>query len=134
MHNRTLAFILLASFVGASGCDKPQRETRPATGSEEHFSLLLEHSSAGWAAHCESGCSWKDVTMQCANCKVRVDADGIHNSNVPLTSRGFAFVLDDSNGLSAHAVQGARWQDLSWGCATAVCRCQINEEGVHVPA
>jgi hypothetical protein len=58
----------------------------------------------------------------------------MHNGNVPLTSRGFAFVLDDSNGLSAHALQGARWLNLSWGCATAVCRCQINEEGVHVPA
>ena len=75
--------------------------------------------------------------MQCTNCKVKVDADGIigvHKGDVLTTSRGFAFVLDDSNGLSAHAVRGTHWVDLSWGCAAAVCRAQLNEQGVHVPA
>ena len=134
MRNRVLAFMFFAGFVAISSCHKPQPEARPATGAEQHFSLLLEHSPTGWAAHCESGCSWKDVTMQCINCKVTVDADGMYNGTAPVTSRGFAFVLDDSNGLSAHGVRGVRWVDLSWGCAGAVCRARISEEGVHVPA
>ena len=44
--------------------------------------------------------------MQCTNCKVKVDPDGIigvHKGDALTASRGFAFVLDDSNGLSAHA-------------------------------
>ncbi|MFL5613045.1 MAG: hypothetical protein ACJ796_05230 [Gemmatimonadaceae bacterium] len=110
----------------------PPADTRPASGSEEHFSLVLDHSPTGWAAHCESGCSWKDVTLQCTNCKVSIDADGMYGSDLPARSRGFAFVLDDSNGLSAHGVRGTRWANLSWGCTTAVCRSRINEEGVHV--
>jgi len=134
MTNRSLVSMLLACLIGAVGCHKTQPETQLRSGPEQHFSLSVEHSPAGWAAHCESGCSWKDVTIQCTNCRVRVDADGMYNGNVPMTSRGFAFVLDDNNGLSAHGVQGVRWQDLSWGCATAVCRCRLNEEGVHVAA
>lgn len=134
MQNRALASMLLACFVAAAGCHETQSETPSPSGPEQHFSVLLEHSRSGWAAHCESGCSWKDVTLQCTNCKVRVDADGIGSNDVAKSSRGFAFVLDDSKGLSAHGVKGVRWQDLSWGCAGAVCRVRINEEGVHVPA
>ena len=134
MRKRAVLSMVVASLVAANSCHKTQLETRPAAGPEQHFSLLLEHSKTGWAAHCETGCSWKEVTMQCTNCKVRLDADGIHEDNVSLQSRGFAFVLDDSNGLSAHGLQGVRWLDLSWGCATAVCRSRISEEGVYVPA
>ena len=134
MRNGALSSMLLACFVAASGCNKTQPETLSGAGPEQHFSLLLEHSKAGWAAHCESGCSWKDITMRCTNCKVTVDADGIHDGNPPLKSRGFAFVLDDRNGLSAHGLRGVRWLDLSWDCATAVCRSRLSEEGVYVPA
>lgn len=123
MQSRALVSMLLACFGAASGCRR-----------EQHFSLLLEHSPTGWTAHCDDGCSWRDVTMQCTNCKVTADADGVHNGNEPMSSRGFAFVLDDSNGLTAHAVRGTRWANLSWNCSTAVCRCRINQKGVHVDA
>lgn len=125
--------MVLAACVAGASCHKSQRETRVATGPEQHFSLWLKHSPAGWTAHCDSGCTWKDVTMRCTDCKVRVDADGIANDTVATPSHGFAFVLDDSHGLSAHGVRGVRWLDLSWNCATAVCRARINEAGMHVP-
>lgn len=71
--------------------------------------------------------------MQCGHCKVRIDANGIYDSNTAARSQGFAFVLDDNNGLSAHGVRGTRWVDLSWGCAgVVVCRSRISDEGVHV--
>ena len=134
MHRHFLTLILLAASLASAGCHKSQGERLAANGPEQHFSLWLTHSLSGWAAHCDQGCNWKDVTMQCANCKVRVDADGIAENDVATPPRGFAFVLDDHNGLSAHGVKGVRWLDLSWGCATVVCRVRINEEGVHVPA
>ena len=132
MLNHVL-MVLVACLLAASGC-RGTHDSRLPAGAEEHFSLLLEHSKSGWAAHCESGCSWKDVTMQCTNCKARIDADGIYDANVARTSRGFAFVLDDSNGLSAHALQGVRWTNLSWNCASEICRSRLSEEGVYVPA
>ena len=133
MRNRALIAVLLAASVASVGCHKSPRETIAANGPEQHFSLWLEHSPAGWAAHCDSGCSWKDVTLQCAHCKVRIDADGIGSDAVARPPHGFAFVVDDHNGLAAHGVQGVRWLDLSWGCATTVCRARFSQEGVHVP-
>lgn len=133
MKKSVLSFILLASLVATSGCRRAP-EPRSTIGPEARFSLVVEHSPTGWAAHCQSGCVWKDVTMQCSDCKVRIDGNGISDANAPMAPSEFAFVLDDRNGLSAHAVKGTRWLDLSWGCATAVCRCQLNEQGVHVPA
>lgn len=128
-----LLMVLVACLLAASGC-RNAHDSRPPAGPEQHFSLRLEHSKGGWAAHCETGCSWKDVTMQCTKCKVRIDADGIYDANVARKSRGFAFVLDDTNGLSAHALQGVRWTNLSWNCASDICRSRLNEEGVYVPA
>lgn len=134
MKRSALSFILIATLIAVSGCRRETRELASVAGPEAHFSLVLEHSPTGWAAHCDSGCVWKDVTMQCSDCKVRIDANGIYESTAPMTSSEFAFVLDDGNGLSAHAVKGTRWLDLSWNCAAAVCRCRLNEQGVHVPA
>jgi len=133
MRKRALTAVLLAAAVAGASCHKPQGESQFATGPEQHFSLWLEHSASGWAAHCDSGCSWKDVTLQCASCKVLIDADGIAGDAVATPPRGFAFVVDDHNGLSAHGVRGVRWLDLSWGCASAVCRAWFSEEGVHIP-
>ena len=133
MRHRVLSLILLATLVAGTSCHKTMREPRSPSGPEQHFSLWLEHSPSGWSAHCDSGCSWRDVTLQCTGCRVHVDADGIGAEVAGMPSRGFAFVLDDSNGLRAHGVQGVRWLDLSWGCASAVCRARISEEGVHVP-
>ena len=134
MRNRAFTVLLLAVYISSASCHSSRDETRVANGPEQHFSLWLEHSPSGWTAHCDNGCTWKDVTMQCANCKVRIDADGIAEDPAATPPRGFAFVLDDHNGLSARGVQGVRWRDLSWNCATDVCRARINEEGVHVPA
>jgi|tagenome__1003787_1003787.scaffolds.fasta_scaffold20906207_1 hypothetical protein len=133
MRNRAFTVLLLATYIASGSCQSSHRETRVANGPEQHFSLWLEHSPSGWTAHCDSGCSWNDVTMKCGNCEVRVDADGIAEGPVATPPRGFAFVVDDHNGLSAHGVQGVRWLDLSWNCVTAVCRARISEEGVHVP-
>ena len=135
MLKRALPVMLLAACVASASCHKSQDDPRVATGPEQHFSLWLEHSPTGWAAHCDTGCTWKDVTMRCSDCTVRVDADGINDDAAAARPpRGFAFLLDDHHGLSAHGVQGVRWLDLSWNCATSVCRARLNEEGVHVPS
>lgn len=101
----------------------------PRTG---HFSLILEHSSQGWRASCETGCRWREVTLDCAGCEVLLTSVGIGPANDPAQDLGtFAFTLaDSSSGWSAKAVRGSHWLTLGFGCPQAVCRTRIDEAGV----
>ena len=132
MPTRALASVVVAIFV-ATACQKKPPTVAPMSASNDHFAIVLEHSAKGWAAHCEAGCQWVDVSMSCGGCDVRLDASGIAPA-YPATSAatGFAFVLSaDGTGWKARAIQGVRWKTLSWSCGTAVCRGRLDEIGVR---
>jgi hypothetical protein len=98
-----------------------------------HFSFILEHSAQGWQAHCEAGCRWRDVTMSCGGCEVRLTSVGIGPANASEEEPGtFGITLTDSgSGWEARSLRGAGWITLSWGCPQATCRARIDETGVH---
>jgi hypothetical protein len=131
MRARTCATAILSVFL-AAGCHKTRSAATPAPGG--HFALILEHSATGWAAHCEAGCLWTDVSMSCAGCEVRLDAAGIgraYPSEAPAT--GFAFVLSGAGGggWTARGIQGVNWRSLSWNCGAATCRARLDENGLR---
>ena len=130
MNVRRVAFVMIGIALSA-GCHRPA-STAAVSVPESHFSLVLEHSSSGWAARCEAGCHWKEVTMECGGCTVRLDVAGIsqlkaaHNN-----SGGFEFTISrTSKGLVAEAIAGARWKSLTWNCTEGTCRARIDETGV----
>jgi hypothetical protein len=131
MPARLLATIVVVILV-ATACYKTPPTVAPTSVPNGHFAIVLEHSAKGWAAHCEAGCQWVDVSMSCNGCDVRLDASGIGPA-YPATSAPtrFAFVLStDGTGWKARAIQGMRWKSLSWSCGAAVCRGRIDETGV----
>jgi hypothetical protein len=118
------------AFVSAlciAGCN------RPAAPAADHFSLVLEHSAQGWKASCEVGCRWREITMSCAGCEVRLTSVGIGPASSAEDEPGtFAFTLADSgSGWAARSLRGAKWITLSWGCPQATCRARIDEVGVR---
>lgn len=120
----TAALALLAGFRANSPRTSP-------TG--EHFALILEHSAQGWKATCDTGCVWREVSMSCGGCDVRLSSSGIGRAGAPeVALRGFAFTLSDSaSGWQAKAARGVRWATLSFSCPQAVCRAEIDETGVR---
>jgi len=131
MPARALTSILVVVLV-ATACHKTPPTVAPTSVSNGHFAIVLEHSAKGWAAHCETGCHWVDVSMSCGGCDVQLDASGIAPA-YPATSvaTGFAFVLSTAgSGWKARAIQGVRWKSLSWSCDAAVCRGRLDETGV----
>jgi hypothetical protein len=135
MRMRALATTtLLAGFV-ATACYKMPPAVASAPVPTGHFAVILEHSATGWAAHCEAGCQWTDVSMSCAGCDVRLDASGIARAYPAApAATGFAFVLSNTGrGWTARGIQGVRWQSLSWSCGAAVCRARVDESGVGRP-
>jgi hypothetical protein len=129
MQMRPLAVVFSVALI--AGCQKPPRPAAPAPAAETHFAVVLERSAKGWAAHCETGCSWVDVTMSCEGCDVQLDASGIARASVATAPKGFAFVLSDTrSGWMARGIQGLRWEKLSWGCDSQVCRVRLDETGV----
>lgn len=131
MRTRALAATVFAVFLAAA-C----RTTPPDVASTPvpiaPFALVLEQSETGWAAHCETGCQWRDVSMTCAGCDVRLDASGIARATPSAPeATGFAFVLSRAErGWTAQGIQGVQWQSLSWNCGAAACRARLDESGV----
>jgi hypothetical protein len=130
MKVRFVAFALVG-FALVSGCHRPV-STAAIAVPESHFSLLLEHSSSGWAARCEAGCRWNEVTMTCSGCTVRLDVAGISEVRAThIKADGFEFTVSrTSDGLAADAITGARWKSLTWNCEEGTCRARIDETGV----
>jgi len=130
MNVRSAAFALIGLALVA-GCHRPA-STAAIAVPESHFSLVLEHSSSGWAARCETGCRWKEVTMTCGGCTVRLDVAGISELRAMHTKAdGFEFTVSrTSDGLKADAITGARWKSLAWNCEEGTCRARIDETGV----
>jgi invasion protein IalB len=130
MRIRALATVMLAGVLTAAFATSPAATA--AQTPPDHFAVVLEHSTTGWTAHCETGCRWTDLSMSCAGCDVRLDASGIaHASSAPSKVTGFAFVLSDAKGgWTARGVHGVMWTSLSWTCGPTVCRGRLDESGV----
>ena len=119
------AFALLL----AAGCHRASAITAAPV---RHFSIVLEHSATGWAAHCDTGCYWIDVSRTCAGCDVRIDASGIARGYPARPdAKGFEFVLSGEQvGWTAVGIRGVMWKTLGWSCSASVCRARIDETGV----
>lgn len=132
MRIRSLVLAVFALLVGIVG-----RETRVAAAAPlraDHFALVLEHSAAGWKAHCDTGCLWSDVSMSCADCDVQLDASGIALADRRTRSAsGFVFILSSagSGGWTAQGLRGVTWRKLSWSCPRESCRARLDETGVR---
>ena len=126
-----VAALAVAAVTGA--CHRRPALAAAGTLPLNPFSVVIEHSSAGWQVQCESGCEWMKVSMSCAGCSVQVDATGIVRAErakgAPI---GFAFVLvDDGVGKwTARGIQGVAWKKLTWSCNNALCRARLDTEGV----
>ncbi len=132
MRMHALVATVLAGVLAAA-CRMMPPAGAPSSVPMEHFAVILEPSATGWAAHCEAGCRWTDVSIACGGCEVRLDASGITRA-YPLAPAptGFAFILSRSReGWAARGIQGVRWQSLSWSCGTAVCRARVDESGLR---
>jgi hypothetical protein len=130
MRIRAFAAAALAVFL-TTACHKPSSTVAAASAKEAHFAVVLERSATGWAAHCEAGCQWIDVTLACQGCDVQLDASGISRAFLAPAPKGFAFVLSDAKGgWTARGIQGVRWQKLSWNCGANLCRGRLDETGV----
>ena len=130
MNDRSHAMALVGAVLTAA-CHRPMPSPVSAVP-ENHFSMILEHSSSGWAARCEAGCRWKEVTMDCGGCTVRLDVAGISEVRAAHDkANGFEFTVSrTSEGLAAEAVAGARWKTFTWDCEQGTCRARIDETGV----
>ena len=125
---------LVVALILTTACPKKSYVVAAAPTEPGHFAVILERSPTGWAAHCEVGCQWTDVTMSCNGCEVQLDASGIAGialANPSPAPKGFAFVVSDArDGWTARGIQGVRWQNLSWSCGAVVCRGRLYETGV----
>jgi len=123
--------VSLASALCFVACSKtPIPSIAPA---QNHFSIVLEHSAQGWRASCEAGCRWREVTMSCGGCEVRLTSIGVGPaSSFDPKEATFAFTLTDSgSGWEAKAPRGTYWLALSSGCAQTTCRARVDETGVR---
>jgi len=107
----------------------------PAQVAVSAFSLIITTTPANWAAHCDSGCGWEDVTFSCpGNCSWVLNANGVATSTmVRADSSAFAFELHRADrGMRAKSLAGTEWKALSWYCAAETCRARIDAHGVRV--
>jgi hypothetical protein len=123
----------LAILVGSvsSGSLTPRQQSVSA------FSITLEATPRGWAAHCDSGCRWRGLSLsfECAMaCPAIVDANGLVTTLTPRSdATAFSFtVAHTTDGVRARSRVGTAWTTLSWGCQASPCRVQIDAMGVRV--
>jgi hypothetical protein len=97
------------------------------------FQLTLERTANGWAAQCDTGCAWAELSVSCDNrCRVLIDASGV---TAPFsgsqTEAAFGFVVSRTGkGWQAESLAGTAWTKVGWGCLTGRCRARIDEVGV----
>lgn len=131
MSNRAFVPALLIALVASTAVACHHGAKRDETPPIAHFAVVVEHDASGWKAHCETGCEWTDVSIQCAGCDVRIDAKGITHSSAPARTTPFAFELSKAEpGWKVRSLRGARWEGLTWGCASAMCRMRVDENGL----
>lgn len=144
---RTPSFSVLVLLIAAAiGChSQPSAEpvgsisdlrsaqtSRSRVGEKEQFAIVLERSTAGWSATCSFGCSWREVTMICDSCEVRIDDSGIRPAEARPATSMFAFsVRPAGSGWKARGLNGVHWVELGFSCnRPGVCKSRINQSGV----
>jgi hypothetical protein len=118
-------FISMA-LVGVLGAARTA--AAPAT-----FSLVLESKPGGWAARCDSGCRWREVSFSCERaCGAIVDANGLVTlATADLDPSSFRFIVERGDGVvRATARNGTAWDNLTWSCTTDPCRVRVDAYGV----
>jgi hypothetical protein len=98
------------------------------------FSLVLESTRTGWAAQCDSGCRWRQLSFDCRQaCGAVIDADGVVTlAAARRDSTAFRFVVEHTpTGVRAIARSGTAWQALSWDCGAESCRARVDQRGVY---
>jgi hypothetical protein len=127
---RYLEVTLFSALYFVACSPRPTPATAPAPN---HFSLVLEHSAQGWRASCEVGCRWRELTMSCGGCEVRITSVGVGPaSSSEAEEATFAFTLTDAgSGWHAKSLRGVHWIALTWGCPETTCRARIDEAGVR---
>ena len=122
--------VVLNLIAGLSVGSRPT-EARAASG----FSIVLEPTTTGWSAHCDSGCRWQEAAFECpAACDAIVDANGLVTTLSPRPeTTSFSFRVEHSaNGGRAESRAGTDWKSLSWTCQATPCRARIDRLGVVV--
>ena len=98
------------------------------------FQVVLERAGNGWRAHCDSGCTWIDLSIGCAtDCHAFVDANGVAvDVAIPETKASFGFVIGRADdGWQAESVVGTSWTRVEWGCGRISCRARLDQDGVY---
>ncbi|HEV8446393.1 MAG TPA: hypothetical protein VGQ44_06225 [Gemmatimonadaceae bacterium] len=101
------------------------------------FSLVLESTPTGWAARCDSGCRWHELSFNCERaCGAIVDANGVVTLATPqLDQAAFRFIVERTAAeVRATARTGTAWKTLSWGCQLDRCRARVDGYGVSLIA
>jgi hypothetical protein len=124
MFRVALASIALVAGLGAA----------PAPPAPAAFSLLLESSADGaWAARCDSGCRWRELSFRCERaCGAVIDANGLVTlATAGIDSSSFRFIVERSaDEVRATARNGTAWQTLTWSCTLDPCRVRVDAFGV----
>jgi len=122
--------VITAAFVFGAGM-ATTRAGRPAAPA--NFSVLITATPTGWAARCDSGCHWKEVSFSCPNaCPAIVDANGLVTLASPRPDpTPFSIVLHhDRYGAKAESRAGTAWSTLSWDCGESPCQVRVDAFGV----
>lgn len=125
--------VLTVSIAVVLGAVAATNATTTRQRSPAAFSLVLESTASGWAARCDSGCRWKELSFGCARaCGATIDANGVLTLNAPPTeAAAFRFNVERSpNGVRASAKTGTAWELLTWTCRLDPCRARIDGYGV----
>jgi hypothetical protein len=128
--------VLAIALLFAAGCSAVTRraESTPR-GAPSSFSMVITSTTTGWAAHCDTGCRWSDVSYECpGQCAAVFDATGVATPGATQTDTSvFAFTIERTEqGNLATAQNGAAWQQLTWGCGAAECRARVSTDGVRL--
>ena len=126
---RLAKYLVGALLVGFSRYGAAQQQV-------SRFEIVVQRSAKGWSAHCDTGCTWRELSVSCPSaCRIMLDANGVStHPTTPQAGAAFAFVLERTeDGWKAEAIAGTTWRTLAWnslGCHYGFCRARIDERGV----
>ena len=124
---RTL-FVAAAIATTQSSGSFAQAAVTPAA-----FAIELTSTPTGWSARCDSGCTWRNASFDCARvCSAVVDANGLTTrAELRTDSASFmSFVERTGSGVRAISRKGTAWSTLTWSCLLANCRAHVDGFGV----
>ena len=124
--------LALLGLALVAACFSAKQPVRPAPIANS-FSLVVQRIPNGWAAQCDSGCRWKDVSFACArDCAAIVDANGLVTVLTPRTEpTAFSIRLEPTaNGVAAESRAGTSWKTLTWECVSSSCPIRLDANGM----